>query len=308
MSEGKIYKIQNKVNSKVYVGSTKNIQKRWNNHKSELRNNKHSNAHLQSSFNKYGIDNFKFSVIEEVDETSGLIQREQHYMDILEPEYNIIPRADRSKLSKETKKKIGKANKNPSEETRQKMSRSHKGHEVSGKVKRKLSEINKGKKLSEEHKKKIGEAHKGKKLSAETKKKVSESRKGREHSRETRQKMSESHKGKKVSRETRDKLREINKGKEMSEEAKQKMSESTKGENHPNYGKELSEETKRKISKANRGDEGSNSKLTEKKVKTIKHLLNGGHFTHKEISKMYGVSKGTIRSISIGRVWGYVKI
>lgn len=62
-----IYKIENKVNGKVYIGQSKHIQKRWNEHKMHLRNNKHYNQYLQHAWNKYGEENFEFSILEECD-------------------------------------------------------------------------------------------------------------------------------------------------------------------------------------------------------------------------------------------------
>lgn len=59
-----IYKITNKVNGKVYIGQTYDLYYRWNRHRSDLDNNRHSNRHLQSSWNKYGKDNFKYEIIE----------------------------------------------------------------------------------------------------------------------------------------------------------------------------------------------------------------------------------------------------
>ena len=82
------------------------------------------------------------------------------------------------KLSDETKLKMSESHKgripwnkgkNFSKETRKKMSESHKGIQSSEESKRKISEAMKGKnkgiKLSEERKQKISEAHKGGKLS-----------------------------------------------------------------------------------------------------------------------------------------------
>jgi len=64
---GTIYKIENKVNGKVYIGQTiKKAKYRMNRHKTELNNGNHSNVHLQKAFNKYGIANLKYSIVEEV--------------------------------------------------------------------------------------------------------------------------------------------------------------------------------------------------------------------------------------------------
>ena len=60
-----IYKIENLVNHKIYIGQSKNLHNRMLQHRSELRRRKHGNTHLQSAVDKYGIENFTFSVIEE---------------------------------------------------------------------------------------------------------------------------------------------------------------------------------------------------------------------------------------------------
>jgi hypothetical protein len=66
-------------------------------------------------------------------------------------------------------------------------------------------------KLSEETKKKISESHKGKKISEETKKKMSEANKGKRVSEENKRKMSVLRKGVKRSEEYIAKMKEINK-------------------------------------------------------------------------------------------------
>ncbi|MCK4522264.1 MAG: GIY-YIG nuclease family protein [Nanoarchaeota archaeon] len=58
-----IYKIENMLNGKVYIGSSKDIKKRWAAHQSDLRLDKHHSSHLQYSFNKYGTEVFKFSLV-----------------------------------------------------------------------------------------------------------------------------------------------------------------------------------------------------------------------------------------------------
>lgn len=83
-----IYKISNKVNNKFYIGSSEGIEKRWYQHKSYLKKNTHPNQKLQNSFNKHGEENFIFEVLEEC-EVERLIEREQYYIDILKPQFNI---------------------------------------------------------------------------------------------------------------------------------------------------------------------------------------------------------------------------
>lgn len=76
-----IYRIRNIVNSKVYIGSTNNIMKRFNTHICNLRNKTHHNKHLQNAWNKYGESNFEFEIIEECDD-SIKFRIEQKYIDL----------------------------------------------------------------------------------------------------------------------------------------------------------------------------------------------------------------------------------
>jgi group I intron endonuclease len=83
-----IYKIINIVNNKFYIGSSKELSKRWTQHKSKLKYNKHGNIILQRSWNKYGKECFIFEIIEECD-VAFLLEREQFFLDTLKPYYNI---------------------------------------------------------------------------------------------------------------------------------------------------------------------------------------------------------------------------
>jgi group I intron endonuclease len=143
-----IYKIFNLVNNKIYIGSASSnggFRKRWNEHKSDLNRNVHHNKHLQLSWNKYGSDNFKFEIIELINDTSLILEREQYYLDNLKPDYNICKIAGNTlgvKLSEEHKKKISDnaklriGDKNPfygkkdTEETKNLMLKNKKGKPV----------------------------------------------------------------------------------------------------------------------------------------------------------------------------------
>lgn len=82
-----IYKITNPENQKSYIGSSHNVYYRWKKHLERLSKNKHSNIHLQRAFNKK-ISDFTFEIIEHCT-IDILVEREQYYIDLLNPEYNI---------------------------------------------------------------------------------------------------------------------------------------------------------------------------------------------------------------------------
>ena len=75
-----VYRISNIVNNKSYIGSSKDIVDRWYQHKTSLLHKKHHSIKLQRAVNKYGIDNFKYEIIEECN-MEMLILREQYYID-----------------------------------------------------------------------------------------------------------------------------------------------------------------------------------------------------------------------------------
>jgi group I intron endonuclease len=60
-----IYIIKNIINNKVYIGYSKDIHKRFEQHRKELNNNnKKYNPHLQAAWNKYKEENFIFDILE----------------------------------------------------------------------------------------------------------------------------------------------------------------------------------------------------------------------------------------------------
>ena len=87
-----VYAITNEINGKRYVGSAKNIKRRFAEHKRDLNGQKHHNIVLQRSWNKYGEQSFSFDMIEECDEERR-IEREQWYLDNEKNLYNIAKEA-----------------------------------------------------------------------------------------------------------------------------------------------------------------------------------------------------------------------
>lgn len=61
-----IYKIENKINNKIYIGQSINIERRWREHKSRSLNkeNKDSNMKIYEAIKTYGLNNFELSIIE----------------------------------------------------------------------------------------------------------------------------------------------------------------------------------------------------------------------------------------------------
>lgn len=82
-----IYRIENLVNHKSYIGQSVDIHDRWVLHKWELNNGKHKNQHLLRSWRKYGADNFEFTIVKQCDE-SELNEREIYWIVFYDAYYN----------------------------------------------------------------------------------------------------------------------------------------------------------------------------------------------------------------------------
>jgi len=114
-----VYVIRNKLDGKVYVGSSSDIGKRWTKHRNLLRRVSHHCRHLQRAWNLHGIEAFEFAVVEHVIDLLFLEAREQFWiwrMNAADPTlgYNTAPAAG-SMLglarTEETKRKLSAAKK-----------------------------------------------------------------------------------------------------------------------------------------------------------------------------------------------------
>ena len=88
-----IYKIENNLNHKIYIGQSVDIERRWKQHISSSNDVKHPLYYnqLYRDFRHYGIDNFTFSIVQEISEGS-LDEAELYWMkhyDTLKNGYNI---------------------------------------------------------------------------------------------------------------------------------------------------------------------------------------------------------------------------
>jgi len=112
-----VYKIENLVDGKVYVGSSKTLVTRKNQHFSALRRNKHGSAYLQHAFNKFG-EVFEFIVLEKDVPSENLIKREQFYIDTHQAAspkygYNLCPTAGSQRGRKHSVKALRKISGGP---------------------------------------------------------------------------------------------------------------------------------------------------------------------------------------------------
>lgn len=83
-----IYKIENIINKKIYIGQSIEIEKRWKKHLSTK-----DNFLIHKAIQKYGKNNFNFSILEECD-INSLDEREcywiNYYNSIVPNGYNMI--------------------------------------------------------------------------------------------------------------------------------------------------------------------------------------------------------------------------
>ena len=107
-----IYLIKNVINNDIYVGRSVHLENRWSQHLAAYKNKdkKTYNFTLYRAFRKYGIENFVFMVLEEIQDSNLLPLKEQYYYDLLKPSYNMIEPQDAP--NKVQRKKVYMINQN----------------------------------------------------------------------------------------------------------------------------------------------------------------------------------------------------
>ena len=184
---GYIYKIVNLINNKVYIGQTaRTLEERYKEHLNHAKSHDRDGL-LYKAMNKYGLENFKISMLEEVD-NNKLNEREIYYIALYKATqkrfgYNMTEGGNGiSSLSPESEKLRA-----------DKISKALSGRKQSAELIEKRIAKLRGRKRTPEQRMRLRIAHKGK-----------------------------SHKGTPCSEERKEKLRRANLGKKQSEETKQK--------------------------------------------------------------------------------------
>ena len=82
-----VYKITNTITGDFYIGSSKNVKRRWVAHKCPSTWKKYPNKQLYKDMQKYGVDKFELQILEET-KSEQLKEMEQWFIETLKPTYN----------------------------------------------------------------------------------------------------------------------------------------------------------------------------------------------------------------------------
>lgn len=174
---GVIYKVENKINGKIYIGQTIHYKKRKLDHIGEAR--RQSNSIFHKAINKYGDKNFEWSIIDECDFTYD--NENNSLLDELEKKYiieynSLLPNGYNATEGGRTRRGF----KMPKESI-QKMINSKKGYICSDETREKLRIASTNRKCSDITKEKIRNSKKGIHFTDEHKQKLRDSKIGTKH-------------------------------------------------------------------------------------------------------------------------------
>lgn len=187
-----VYTIKNTLNGKTYVGSSVDVERRFDEHRRELMKGHHHCIYLQRAWNKHGPDAFVFAMVEACPSDS-LVTMEQAWIDKV-GEYNTSPHAGTClgvRHTSETKARMSAAKKGkPSAfkgrqhrpESISKLRAAKLGVPLKPEVVEKIATANRGKKRSEVTRERLRKAQTGKRFSEAAKQKMREAKLGRKWS------------------------------------------------------------------------------------------------------------------------------
>lgn len=185
MNKGLIYKVKCKINGKCYIGQTTlSIEKRKKQHTYYALNNI-VNTHFYNALKKYGLENFKWNIIEDNILESKLNEKEIYYINNQNTFLNGYNMTEGGSISpmryKKTRKKISGENHwtkrlSITEETKQKISKSIKNLWKNDEYRKEMTMKTKMAMMNPNIREKLRKANTGKKLSEETRKRMSKSK------------------------------------------------------------------------------------------------------------------------------------
>ena len=82
-----VYRITNTITGDFYIGSSKNVKKRWASHKCKSTWNEHPNNPMYQDMKRYGVNKFEFEILAKA-EIAHLKETEQKFIENLKPTYN----------------------------------------------------------------------------------------------------------------------------------------------------------------------------------------------------------------------------
>lgn len=123
-----------------------------------VKNLRNTNMAIYSALIKHGFGNFELQILEYTNR-ENILQREQHYLDLLKPEYNLLKIAGSSLGFKHNEKTLAffKNERILSEESKAKLSVAASNRVLTEVEKKRLSEIRLGTKMSDVTRRKISE-------------------------------------------------------------------------------------------------------------------------------------------------------
>jgi group I intron endonuclease len=165
-----LYQIKNTISGGVYIGRSVDVDNRLTHHRNELRRGVHRNRRLQNSWNKYGLEAFKFQLLWEKS-PDELYELEGFVLEFLWGDERLYNHYKLSYGGFEPGNKIGCFPR--SEETRERMRQAFIGRVFSDEHRNKIRVLKTGLKASEATRKKMSQAKIGKPRSASFSEKMS---------------------------------------------------------------------------------------------------------------------------------------
>ena len=162
-----VYKAINIINDYIYIGITNNFKQRIREHKSYANSNRYKyKSRFYNAIRKYGFENFKFEIIETVENRKQLEEREIYWIKYYNSTdkkvgYNITAGGTGGQTHDVSGKNNPMYGRKYTDEEKRIMSERMKGRQVSDDTRQRISNSLKNYNKSSEHRKHLSESNKG---------------------------------------------------------------------------------------------------------------------------------------------------